>query len=501
VRVEARERIRILSRASDLARLQAFLVGRAIEARFPDIEATYFTRVAAGDRDVTTPLTALVDKGAFTSDLSDGLASGEADAVVHSWKDLPLEGRAGTSIVATLERADPRDVLLVRRDVAAQQPAALNILSSSPRRTWLLQQALPALLPWRVETLRFVPVRGNIHTRLTRLIEGRGDALVVAKAALDRLLGFGVEFEDAAAAMRELLAQCRWMVLPAREVPGAPAQGALAVEVARDSRWADRLRAISHDPTWHAVMKEREVLASYGGGCHQALGATVLPREYGQIVSVRGRSETGRMDERWSLVDDRITQPAVDESRIWPRPSERRRAMRRALDPAQPSSDAGYWIARAEALPKTWTVNPERLIWTAGSTTWRRLAARGVWVHGCADGLGDDEPPPVDALAGRSVTWRRLTHEAAASHDRSAIATYMVDDPLPDDLSTRTHFFWTSGTLFREAVARWPAVRDGWHGSGPGRTRRAIRTLLASSDRAGVWLDYEDWRKDVLGWQ
>ena len=127
--------LRILSRASDLARLQALLVGRALTARFPEIEVTYLTRVASGDRDVTTPLAALPDKGAFTSDLSDALSAGEADALVHSWKDLPLEERPGTSIVATLERADPRDVLLVRRDAATRQPAALKVLSSSPRRS------------------------------------------------------------------------------------------------------------------------------------------------------------------------------------------------------------------------------------------------------------------------------------------------------------------------------------------------------------------------------
>jgi hypothetical protein len=121
-----------------------------------------------------------------------------------------------------------------------------------------------------------------------------------------------------------------------------------------------------------------------------------------------------------------------------------------------------------------------------------------VWVHGCDDGLGDDNAPAIDAIAGGQVSWLRLTHEAAASRDRGAIATYVVDDPLPDDLDRRTHFFWTSGTQFKEAVTRWPPVRDGWHGSGPGRTRRAIQATLGSSERAGVWLDYDSWRADVV---
>jgi hydroxymethylbilane synthase len=485
-------RLRLLSRASDLARLQSLLVGRALTARFPDLEITYLTRAASGDRDTTTPLTALVDKGAFTSDLSDALGSGGADAVVHSWKDLPLEGRPGTQIVATLERADPRDVLLVRTPAVEAQPTTLDVLSSSPRRTWLLQQTLPALLPWRIETLRFHPVRGNIQTRLMRLIEGRGDALVVAKAALDRLLTFGEPFDAAAQAVRAALDQCRFMVLPLRDVPGAPAQGALAVEIPSDSPWHSHFEAISHHATFRAVQQEREILSSYGGGCHQALGATVLPRVYGDVISVRGRHDAGGVDETWTLATSPAGVAVVDRSRIWPRPDERHGAMRRPVDAVEPPADAGYWIARADALPETWKPG-SRLVWTAGGTTWRRLAARGVWVHGCSDGLGDDDTPPVEALAGRRIQWRRLTHLAAAAGQADAIATYAVDESLPDDLPERSHFFWTSGTLFQTALRRWPAIRDRWHASGPGRTSQALRETLGESPRLSVWLDYGSW--------
>jgi hydroxymethylbilane synthase len=476
------------------------LVGRALQSHFPGLDVTFATRVSAGDRDTSTPLAALPDKGAFTTDLSDALASGEADAVVHSWKDLPLEDRAGTTLAATLERADPRDVLLVRHDVLIERPAVLDVLSSSPRRGWLLQRVLPELLPWRVDALRFLPVRGNITTRLSKLVKTphSAHALVVAKAALDRLLGFGRPFEGAARAVREVMDQCAWTVLPIREVPGAPAQAALAVETARDGTLCDRLRAISHQPTWDAVMTEREVLAAYGGGCHEALGATVLPRGYGRILSVRGRSSAGRIDQGWSLVDAGPTPPRTTSSKMWPRPDERHRATRRAVDVAAPAEDDGLWIARAEALPDSWSVSSSRFVWTAGGKTWRRLAARGVWVHGSADGLGDAEAPAIDLLAGRPITWRRLTHTTAAAGDSAALGTYMVDEQLPEDLPSRTHFYWTSGTLLLEAIARWPSLRDGWHGSGPGRTWRALQEVLGPGARARVWLDYEDWRRDVL---
>jgi len=494
--------LRILSRASDLARLQAFLVGRALEAHTPDTTITYLTRTSSGDRDTDTPLAAMPDKGAFTADLTGGLLAGEADMVVHSWKDLPLEGRPDTEIIATLERADPRDVLLMRRDAITSRPAALRVLSSSPRRAWLLDPVLPDLLPWKVDRLEWLPVRGNIATRLTRLIEGRGDALLVAKAALDRLLGFGPPLEAAAQSVRALLDQTRWIVLPTREVPGAPAQGALAIEIAASAPAAlrDRLRAISHLPTWHAVMAEREILSAYGGGCHQAVGATVLPREYGRVVSVRAKSAAGGRDERWSLIDAGAAPPrAARAELIWPRPDERRhtQADRRPLDVPQPHDDHGYFVARADALPESWQVSgdPDRIVWVAGGTTWRRLAERGVWVNGSAEGLGDNEPA-VRWLAGRPVAWHRLTH--AGVEEPGALATYEVDVALPADLASRTHFFWTSGTLFRRALATWPSIRDGWHGSGPGRTAQAVREALGAADRVRVWVDYDQWLQEVM---
>jgi len=496
-------RVRILSRASDLARIQALLASRALQARWPDVDVTFLTRAASGDRDGTTPLNSLPDKGAFTADLSDALASGAAEAVVHSWKDLPLQDRAGTMVAATLERADPRDVLVVRQDVVHTRPRTLQVLSSSPRRTWLLAQALPPLLPWRVEEIGFEPVRGNIQTRLSKLVEvqGSASALVVAKAALDRLLGFGTPFEDAARDVRALLDRCAWMVLPLREVPGAPAQGAIAIETMETMRGgnvAERFRAISHQPTWDAVMKERNVLAAYGGGCHEALGATVLPRAYGLVMSIRGRSSTGKQEEGWSLLEAGSIPPPAQAATIWPRADERHHGTRRPLDTTQPDDNAGYWIARAEALPEGWSVPVDRLVWAAGTTTWRRLAARGIWVHGCADGLGDSEPPAIDLLAGREVTWHRLTHRAAAAGDAGAVATYVVEDVLPDDLPGRTHFFWTSGTLFLEAIGRWPELGNRWHGSGPGRTWRTIIDTLGSTAAVRVWLDYEHWHRDIL---
>jgi hydroxymethylbilane synthase len=485
------ETLTLLSRKSDLAVLQAESVRRALIAHRPDLEVVLTSRASAGDRDPRLALPDAADKGLFTADLSSALLDGTADAVVHSWKDLPLDDRPDTVVAGTLERADPRDVLLVRRDVVDSRPVTLRVLTSSPRRAWQVQQALAPLLPWSVSTIDVRPVRGNVPTRLDKLLAREGDGLIVAKAALDRLLS-DLAPVDVASRVRDAVGRCAWMVLPVREFPTAPAQGALAIEVsAARADLLETVRAITHPATATAATAERAVLARHGGGCHQAIGVTVLVRPFGQLCSIRGQPSGGGEVGEWTLSRSQTLPPGTTPARIWPRPEERTGARRRPLEVRLPVHDGGYWIARADAAPSGFAPGPAQPVWAAGTRTWRKLARRGIWVNGCADGLGDLEPPRIDALAGSPVAWLRLTHRDADG--TNAFATYVVDDALPSDLATRTHFFWTSGHLFRQALARYPALREAWHGSGPGRTARAIDEMLGQSPRVSIWLDYEQW--------
>ena len=488
-------RLTLLSRASDLAQIQARIVQRVLEGAFPDLHVTRLTRESIGDLRPDDPLLSLGDKGAFTADLSGALAAGAADIVVHSWKDLPIDAHADTVIAGTLERADPRDVIIVRPEAREERPARLTVLTSSPRRGWMLASHLPGLLPWPVDEVRCADVRGNIPTRLRRLREGRGDALIVAKAALDRLLTADAPFDAAAERVRALVEGCSWSVLPIRTFPSAPAQGALAIEVARArTDVIARVRAISHDATFRDVEEERAILARHGGGCHLPLGATVLTRAYGRVVSVRVKRGAD-VESACRLECEQTMPPAAAIDGIWPRPDERDTVVRERLPiaPLSLGTDEGLWVARADAWPGSVAAGTSRAVWTAGERTWRALAAQGVWVHGCADGFGDAEPPGIDALLGRAVTWRRMTHAAAAGGDPDATATYVARRAFPGDLGSRTHFFWSSGTDFTAALERWPSIRGGWHASGPGRTARAIGAALLPKERVSVWLDIDAW--------
>jgi hydroxymethylbilane synthase len=487
-------RVVILSRRSALARAQAERVAAALAVAHPGLELDCVARAAAGDRDQQSPLWQLTDKGAFTADLSDAMLRGEADVVVHSWKDLPVEPRPGTMVRGVLERADPRDVLLLRRTAIDERPAALRILTSSPRRAWLAETALPALLPWRPERIATTPVRGNIETRVQTLERG-GDGLIVAKAALDRLLASSTGVESRAI-VRRGLSSVAWMVLPMRDWPWAPAQGALAAEFRADRpELAALIASIADAPAEQAVLAERETLAQAGGGCHEALGVAVVHRPFGRVVSIRARDDAPHVRSVWRLDADRPPMPPAAPDAIWPRRDEVLRSVRTMLPAAAPDASTGLWVTRADALPGGWADTPDRLVWASGPQTWERLAARGVWVHGSADGLGDDSAPPADALAGRFVEWVRLTHESGRIG--TDVATYRVDTEFPADLPSRTHFFWMSGHLFAAAMQRWPELKTRWHGSGPGRTHRRMRDVLGAAAPIGVWLDRHTWERDI----
>ena len=109
------DELKIISRKSVLARLQALEVSDVIKDKYPDIRIKFITKETKGDLDLNTPLHRMPEMGVFTSDIREELISGKADIAVHSWKDLPVELEEGTEVTATIKRADLRDVLIYKR--------------------------------------------------------------------------------------------------------------------------------------------------------------------------------------------------------------------------------------------------------------------------------------------------------------------------------------------------------------------------------------------------
>ena len=108
-------KIRILSRKSDLAIIQAREFSDYLQSKHPFVEIEFLTRSTSGDKDLKTPLSEMPTEGVFTNDLRDELINNKCDLIVHSWKDLPIEVGEKTKIAATLKRADKRDILFLKK--------------------------------------------------------------------------------------------------------------------------------------------------------------------------------------------------------------------------------------------------------------------------------------------------------------------------------------------------------------------------------------------------
>lgn len=242
--------IRLGTRRSALAMTQSGHVARALEEAWGrPVELVQI--VSEGDTNRGS-LSQLGGTGVFATRLREALAAGECDLLVHSLKDLPTAQPDGFVIPAHPARADARDVILTRDGAPLEQlPAGSLVGTGSPRRMAQVLRANPGV--------ELHDLRGNVDSRMQRVIDGELSAIVLAAAGLDRL---GAEtplrFEH-----RDLDA---W--------PTAAGQGALAVETRADADPAllDALRRLDDPRTRFAVTVERAVLAGIEAGCHAPVG-------------------------------------------------------------------------------------------------------------------------------------------------------------------------------------------------------------------------------------
>jgi hydroxymethylbilane synthase len=489
-------RLVLAARRSELARIQAFQVGRILENLNPNIKIEYSFHESLGDKNQNDPLWQMPEKGVFTQDLREGLLAGRYDLAVHSWKDLAIEDDGETEIAATLPRADMRDLLLVRADAWKEvcRSGRMTILTSSPRRSYNLQTFLPAALPARIDELIFEPVRGNVPTRVRKMWNPGADGLVVAKAALDRLLEAPEEEEFAAtkAELRQLLSKCRWMILPLGANPTAAAQGALAVEIKSGRpELRELFTNINSSDAFETAVREREILRSYGGGCHQKIGTSILRRPYGEITFLRGLTDEGVLLKEVSLRPNRPRPPKIAKELMWPlNLADSDWFKREPLAVTIPN--APLWVAKADALPEDTNVSNAQIVWAAGSRTWLKLVSRGIWVNGSADGLGEQEEPRIETLAAGAVNWTKLTHADAPSENGvRALGTYrLVPKTDAPNIEGNQYFFWSSGSSFERALSLNPWLKSMTHFCGPGNTQKVLER---NGVEAHIFLSHEQW--------
>jgi len=247
--------LRIGTRGSALARWQAEHVAGLLRPLAAPRPVELVLIQTEGDRSATASLAAIGGLGVFTKEIQRALLAGTVDVAVHSLKDLPTEAVEGLTLAAVPPRAAVTDVLVSKLfRTLDEMPAGSRIATGSVRRQALLRHRRP--------DLAFVDIRGNVDTRLVKLDAGGFDALVLARAGLERL---------------NLGGRIAEVLDPAWMVP-AVGQGALGVECrADDAATLELLQPLNDPDSRVAVVAERAFLRALGGGCQEPIGACAVP--------------------------------------------------------------------------------------------------------------------------------------------------------------------------------------------------------------------------------
>lgn len=288
-------KVRLGTRGSVLARAQAEEVARGMGKL--GVVAELVVVQTAGDRHKDERFSAIGPHGVFVAEIERALLAGRIDAAVHSCKDLPSKSARELTIAAIPERLAAEDVLLVRQPAhdptAGELPVAdgARVGTASARRRVLVRALRP--------DLNVLHLRGNVPTRIRRLLEGDYDAILLAAAGLERLRQAGPDEVPPLDNVVETVLD------PEVFIP-APAQGAVAIQIRRsDFELREVLRRLDDAIAHRTVAAERELLAMVDAGCDVPFGAwcrvegqdltmTAVLERNGRLLRARGRDEDGR---------------------------------------------------------------------------------------------------------------------------------------------------------------------------------------------------------------
>jgi hydroxymethylbilane synthase len=295
------QRIVLGSRGSELARTQAAMAEAALRKAWPDLEIATEIISTRGDQRTTEPIDPRAGrKGLFTGEIERALLAGKIDVAVHSAKDLPSEMTPGLQIGATLPRAPIEDVL-IRKESGEQDGV---VATGSVRRQHQLR--------WKFPGIEVVDLRGNVPTRLRKFVASDWQAIVLARAGLERL-GYDLaarSFEFEGATLRAEL-------LPLDEFVHAGAQGIVALQVREnDERAGPLIEVINDRATSLCLEAEREFLRLLQGDCGSPVG--VLAQLTDSRMTVRAQVfEPRHVEPRMARVEGEAASPKERARELW----------------------------------------------------------------------------------------------------------------------------------------------------------------------------------------
>ncbi len=249
------------TRGSNLALVQAEECAASLRDAGITVEVSIIRTTSEHHPEI--PLAVIDQRDVFTRQLDEALLSGEIDLAVHSLKDVPTEPPEWVDLAAVTRRRDPSDALVSEeRYTLKGLPQGAVVATSSVRRR--------AQLLYHRPDLEIVGIRGNVDTRVRKMREGAADAVVLARAGIERL---GLEAPHT--------------VIPADMVLPAVGQGALVAATLHDHPLRARIReTLNHALTERSVLAERAMLRALEGGCRVPVGASSAVE--GTVVRLRG---------------------------------------------------------------------------------------------------------------------------------------------------------------------------------------------------------------------
>lgn len=240
------------SRGSDLAIWQSNFIKAELEKRNKNLTIEIKIISTKGDKILDVALSEIGDRSLFTKELENELVNGTIDIAVHSLKDLQTEIPKGLKLAAVTKRHPVEDVLIARKKGTTINNLRNNavVATGSLRRSSQLLHLRPDI---QIEELR-----GNIPTRINKFLKSNWDAIILARAGVERLK------------LNKYISS----IISLDEILPAVGQGALGIEISEDNKIAEKLlKKINNRKTFTAIRAERALLKALEGGCQVPIGA------------------------------------------------------------------------------------------------------------------------------------------------------------------------------------------------------------------------------------
>ena len=272
-----KQKIIIGSRGSELALWQANFVKKELEKRNKNVSVEIRIIKTKGDKILDVALSKIGDRSLFTKELEVELLNKKIDLAVHSLKDLQTKIPKGLKLSAVTKRHNVQDVLISRKKGTTifNLPENATVATGSLRRRSQLLHLRP--------DLNIVELRGNVPSRIKKFLESDWDAIILARAGVERLN----------------LSRHISSIIKTDVMLPAVGQGALGIETRADNKIVnDIVKSIHHEETYKAVLAERALLKTLEGGCQVPIGALAKVKSNGLHIDALVGSLDGSLTFR-----------------------------------------------------------------------------------------------------------------------------------------------------------------------------------------------------------